>query len=327
MRAGLKWTNLSRRQISQRLRERGTSAGKNIVSQLLRKHGYRRRKPQKKQTMGQHVDRNAQFEKIAELKQQYLEAGLPVISIDTKKEMLGNFFRDGVTDAVDPTIVNDHDFASQSDGKVIPNGIYDRLANKASIHLNASSDTTEFACESLELWWIEQGQFQYSGSDEILILCDGGGSNSSSAYLFKEDLQALSNRLGLKIRIAHYPPYCSKYNPIEHRVFPHVTRACRGVLLETIETAKHYIEKTETATGLQVAVRIIDKVYKTGRHYADNFRMTMSIQFDEFLPKWNYTAIPEQNPEVVSGPFLSQMFQPREIFGSNQIKEARIPQG
>ncbi len=73
----------------------------------------------------------------------------------------------------------------------------------------------------------------------MLTKFDGGGSNSSSAYLFKEDLQPLSNRLGLKIRIAHAPPYWSKYNPIKHRPFPHVTRACKGVPLETIETAKH----------------------------------------------------------------------------------------
>ena len=87
-------------------------------------------------------------------------------------------------------------------------------------------------------------------TDDVLILCDGGGSNSSSKYIFKEDLQALANRLGLKLRIAHYPPHCSKYNPIEHRVFPHVTRACKGVPLETVETAKHYMEKTETTKGL-----------------------------------------------------------------------------
>ena len=193
--------------------------------------------------MGQHADRNAQFERIAELKEQYLNAGHPVISIDTKKkEMLGNFHRDGVTDAVEPTLVNDHDFASASDGKVI----------------------------------------------------------------FKEDLQGLSNRLGLKIRVCHYPPYCSKYNPIEHRVFPHVTRACKGIPLETIETAKHYIEKTETTKGLKVVVRILDKVYNTGRRYAKDFKNTMTIKFDEYLPTWNYTAIPDaqSNREVVSGLLL-----------------------
>lgn len=294
MREDVKWTNLSRRQISRKLKDLGTPAGKNVVSRLLHEHGYRRRKPQKKRTMGQHADRNAQFENIARLKQEYLDTGNPVISIDTKKkEMLGNFHRDGVTDAVEPTIVNDHDFASSSDGKVIPHGIYDLRKNEASLHLNSSCDTSELACESIALWWHEQGQSDYPAADEVLMFCDGGGSNSSSAYIFKEDLQALSNRLGLKLRIAHYPPYCSKYNPIEHRVFPHVTRACKGVPLETIETAKHYMEKTETTRGLKVVVRIIDKVFETGRKYATDFKENMKLKFDDFLPKWNYTATPQ----------------------------------
>jgi hypothetical protein len=118
-----------------------------VVSRLLWEHEYRRRKPQKKRTMGQHADRNAQFEKIAELKEQYLDAGHPAISIDTKKkEILGSFHRAGVTDAVEPTIVNDRDFASASEGKVIPHGIYDVAKNEASVHLNTSSDTSELAC-------------------------------------------------------------------------------------------------------------------------------------------------------------------------------------
>lgn len=294
MRAGVKWTNLSHRQIAKRLKEMGTPAGKNIVSQLLRAHGYRRRKAQKKRTMGQHAERNAQFEKIAHLKQEYLEVGKPVISIDTKKkELLGNFYREGITEGVKPTVVNDHDFPSHGNGFVIPHGIYDVSRNEAALHLNTSHDTTAFACESIELWWREQGQAVYPKTDELLILCDGGGSNSSLKYLFKEDLQALSNRLNLKIRIAHYPPYCSKYNPIEHRLFPHVTRACKGVPLECLETAKFYMAKTETTTGLNVVVRIIDKVFETGRKYAKSFKENMKIQFDEVLPKWNYTAIPQ----------------------------------
>lgn len=293
MREAVKWTNLSRRQISRRLADLGTPANKNIISRLLYDHGYRRRKAQKKRTMGQHADRNDQFEKIARLKQEYLDAGYPVISIDTKKkELLGSFYRDGVTDAVNPTIVNDHDFSSSSSGKVIPHGIYDIKKNEASLHLNTSSDTSEFACESIELWWREQGQFDYENTKDLLILCDGGGSNSASSYLFKEDLQALSNRLNLSIRIAHYPSYCSKYNPIEHRVFPHVTRACKGVSLETVDTAKHYIEKTETTTGLKVVVRITRKIYETGRKYAADFKESMSIELDDSLPKWNYVAIP-----------------------------------
>ena len=126
----------------------------------------------------------------------------------------------------------------------------------------------------------------------MLVLCDCGGSNASRSYLFKEDLESLADRLKLKIRIAHLPSYCSKYNPIEHRVFPHVTRACQGVPLETVELAKHYIEKAKTSKGLSVTVRIMGKVYKTGRKYAADFKKNMTIQFDKFLPNWNYTAVP-----------------------------------
>lgn len=294
MRKDAKWTNLSRRQISRRLIKLGTPAGKGVVSRLLREQGYSRRKAQKKQTMGQHAERNTQFENITRLREKYLAAGSPVLSIDTKKkELLGNFYRDGVTDGAEAIIVNDHDFPSYGNGKVIPHGILDVGKNKASIHLNTSADTSELACDSIELWWQQEGQKDYPGKRDILILCDGGGSNSARSHLFKEDLQSLSNRLGLSIRIAHYPPYCSKYNPIEHRLFPHVTNACKGVPLETVEVARHYMEKTETTKGLRVNVRIIDKVFKRGRQYTADFIENMTIHFDKLLPKWNYTAKPQ----------------------------------
>jgi hypothetical protein len=126
----------------------------------------------------------------------------------------------------------------------------------------------------------------------ILVLCDGGGSNSTRQHLFKQDLQALADELGLEIRIAHYPPYCSKYNPIEHRLFPHVTRACQGVIFTSIELVKELMEKTQTTTGLKAFVHIIDKVYETGRKVAADFKETLRIVFDDFLPQWNYRAIP-----------------------------------
>jgi hypothetical protein len=294
LRADVKWTNLSRRQISKRLAALGTPASRRVVTYLLHKHGYRRRKAVKKRTMKQHRDRDAQFQNIARLKQAYLDAGLPVISIDTKKkELLGNFYRAGVIDTQEPLLVNDHDFSSQGNGTLIPHGIYDLAANQGYLHLNTSHDTTALACDSIALWWQEHGRHQYPNAQKLLVLCDGGGSNSATKYVFKEDLQALASRLGLEIRVAHYPPYCSKYNPIEHRLFPHVTRACQGVILETKETAKHYMEKTETSKGLKVVVRFLDKVYEVGRKCAAAFKKTMKIVFDDYLPKWNYTAVPE----------------------------------
>ena len=114
----MRWTNLSRRQIAARITELGTPVSRHVVSQLLRKHRYRRRKALKKRTMGpRHPDRDAQFENIARLRREYLAAGLPVISIDTKKkELIGDFYRQGRIDAQETIEVNDHDFASMGSG-------------------------------------------------------------------------------------------------------------------------------------------------------------------------------------------------------------------
>ena len=132
------------------------------------------------------------------------------------------------------------------------------------------------------------------------MLCDGGGSNSSRHYIFKADLQNLSNRLQMPLRIAHYPPYCSKFNPIEHRLFPHMTRASRGVILKTIKIAKEVFSKTKTKTGLHVVVDVCKKVYKTKRKVLESFKKNIKIVFDRFLPQWNYTAFPQkQNVQVI----------------------------
>ena len=293
MRQEVRWTDLTFEQIAGHLAEAGTPVSVPVVKHLLRKHGYVKRKAQKSKAMGQHPDRNQQFEQIARLKQEYLKAGNPILSIDTKKkELLGNFYREGhlLTQGVIETF--DHDFPSAASGVVIPHGIYDVRRNDGHVNLGTSHDTGEFACDSIERWWESRGRRLYPRATSILLLCDGGGSNSASQYLFKEDLQRLVDRLGIEIRVAHYPPYTSKYNPVEHRLFPHLTRACQGVIFESVELVKELMEKAKTSTGLRVTVEILDKVYQTGRKYEVGFKENMKIVFDEILPKWNYRAIP-----------------------------------
>jgi hypothetical protein len=227
MRQEVRWTDLTYDQIAGHLAEAGTPVSVPVVKQLLRKHGYAKRKAQKSKAMGSHPDRNQQFENIARLKREYLASDDPIVSMDTKKkELIGNFYRAGhlLTQGVIETL--DHDFPSSASGVIIPHGLYDVRQNDGHVNLGTSHDTGEFACDSIERWWEEKGRALYPRATSILLLCDGGGSNSQ--YLFKEDLQGLVDRLGIEIRVAHYPPYCSKYNPIEHRLFPHLTRACQG---------------------------------------------------------------------------------------------------
>jgi hypothetical protein len=178
---------------------------------------------------------------------------------------------------------------------VIPHGLYDLKSNNAYVNIGVSKDTSEFACDSIKAWWKNYGKLQYPNCTSILILADGGGSNSARHYIFKEDLQNLVDEIGVEIRMAHFPPYTSKWNPIEHRLFPHITRSLKGVILKSHDYVKELIENTKTRTGLEVKAHIIKKIYQTGRKYADNFKETMRIIFDDYLGKWNYRAIPGKN--------------------------------
>ena len=207
MREGVLWTNLSRCEISRRLAEMGTSASRHTVRKLLKKHGLGQRKTRKKKTLGAHPDRDAQFQNIARLKAAYMAKGEPVISIDTKKkELIGNFSREGHTDTQTSVDTLDHDFPGAGEGKLIPHGIYDLARNEGHMNLNTSHDTSEFCCDSIAHWWKQQGCQHYPKARQLLLLCDGGGSNAANRHVFKEALQALADLLGLEIRVAHYPP-------------------------------------------------------------------------------------------------------------------------
>ena len=290
------WTDLTPQAIADLLADQHqVRVSKSVVRKLLQKHHYRRRKAQKKQTLKTVPHRDAQFGKIDALKAEFRTAGNPIISFDTKKkEYLGNLYRDGHLYTRAELHTYDHDFTSEAEGVIIPHGIYDLQRNLGYLHLGCSKDTSEFACACIRAWWLDHGRYAYPHATALLGLCDGGGSNSSHYFIFKEDLQKLADELGLEIRIAHYPPYCSKYNPIEHRLFPHVTHACQGVIFTSVALVKKLMEKTRTRKGLQVVVDIIDGVFQTGRKVAADFKATMRIVFDAVLPQWNYRAVPNQ---------------------------------
>ncbi len=293
MREDVAWTYLTAGEISEKLSQYGTPVCRHTVTDLLDTLGFAKRKAQKKVSMGESPFRNEQFENIARLKDEYLDSENPIISMDTKKkELLGNFYRDGELWTTGVLETFDHDFGTASTGKVVPHGFYDVKRNVGHITLGLSHDTSQFACDSFFQWWRRHGERAYPTATSILLLCDGGGSNNSRHHIFKEDLQKLVNKIEIPIRVAHYPPYCSKFNPIEHRLFSHVTRACRGVIFRTLEIVKHAIKRTWTSTGLKVTVGTLNKFYELKRQASDRFMEAYPIVFDEWLPDWNYTVVP-----------------------------------
>ena len=181
MKGEIRWTNLTRQEIVQRLYEKhGLKVSITVVKQLLKKHDFRRRKAQKRRTMKPVALRNEQFENIERLKEEYKAAGNPIISMDSKKkEHLGNYYRDGYLYTREEITTWDHDFISMAYGVIIPHSFFDEIKNKGHINIGTSKDTTEFACDSFKLWWNKYGKHDYPNATSLLLLCDGGGSNSS----------------------------------------------------------------------------------------------------------------------------------------------------
>ena len=295
MRADVTWTDLTPNEIAGHLhKEFETIIAPRIVRRILGGLNFGLRKIAKVLPGKESPDRDRQFLRIAELKDAFLAAGNPVISMDTKKkEFLGRLYRAGRVYTQQAIRAFDHDFPSWAEGVIIPHGFYDVARNEGYLHLGLSRDTSQFACDSLRRYLEQDGLRLYPAARALLLLCDGGGSNGSRTHIFKQDLQRLVNDLGITIRVAHYPAYCSKFNPIERRLFCHVTRACRGVLFDTLATVRSLMEKTSTQTGLSVTVRVIETIYETGRKAAEEFKRNMPILFDDLLPKWNYRVVPQ----------------------------------
>jgi hypothetical protein len=287
------FTELPAIEIAERVTNQGTPVSDKTVTRWFKDIGLGHRKMCKDIAGGSSPDREAQFDRIGELIDEYTNAGNPYFSIDTKaKEHLGRLYRVGRVHASEPFHAFDHDFPSWADGKVIPHGIYDPLRNRGHINLGLSYETSEFAADSLQWYWNRIGKQCYPEATSILLLCDCGGSNSANRHLFKHYLQKFSESIGIEVRVAHYPSYCSKYNPIERRFFPHVGRACSGMLFDSIGTVVELMRRASTRTGLRTTVNVIRRFYAIGQKATDDIKAGLRIRFNKLLPKWNYTATP-----------------------------------
>lgn len=289
---GLRWSYLSTSEIIVNLAQDGFHTGRKVVTRLLEKADMGLRKMSKVLIMKENIEgRNEQFNQIAQYKKEYSENNWPVLSIDIKKkELLGNYFREGRVLGNQAIKVFDHDFASFSSGKVVPYGVYDVGRNEGYLLLGQSDDTAEFNIACLRQYWTMYGSKIYNNNEPLLIIADGGGSNASASRLFKQELQDFADDIGRKIRVAHFPPYCSKYNPIEHRLFPLITKAWNGVVLDSIDTMCELIRKRSAnwKSDIKISVDKIEKSFKKGVKVADDYLDYMDIFFDEVNSKWNY---------------------------------------
>jgi hypothetical protein len=242
----------------------------------------------------QHPDRNAQFEHINAQAKKQLAAGDPAISVDTKKkEVVGNYKNNGreYRPKGHPDKVDVHDFVGEL-GRANPYGVYDIADDSAWVSVGISSDTAEFAVESIRRWWNSMGYYRYPEAKKLLITADCGGSNGYRTRLWKLELQRLADELGIPVTVCHFPPGTSKWNKIEHRLFSFITMNWRGKPLRSYQTIVNLIAATTTETGLDVHCELDDSTYQKGRKVTDAEMNSINIHRQRFHGDWNYTIYP-----------------------------------
>jgi hypothetical protein len=288
------WVRSSLRRLKDALGRQGYRVDHCTVRKLLKNMGFTLKRNQKRRGGSQQPARDAQFRYIAAQRAAFASAGLPVISIDTKqKELIGNFRNQGRAWRREPLQVNEHDFTSAAECRAVPFGIYDVVRNRGHVRVGTSNDTPEFAATAIAEWWQDQGRAAYRGVSEVLVLADCGGTNGHRHRAWKLNLQVkLCDALGLTVTVCHYPPGCSKWNPIEHRLFSQISTNWAGQPLRSLEVMLAYIRGTTTRTGLAVTAQLDETTYRKAQRVAADDLRRLHVRHHETCSDWNYTISP-----------------------------------
>ena len=296
----LRWTSKSLRHLADELVARGYEISHTIVGELLKAHKFSLQGNRKTKEGGDHPDRNAQFLHINTSVGKALANRQPVISVDTKKkELVGDFKNNGREwrPKGDPEDVRVHDFLIKELGRAVPYGVYDLAANAGWVGVGMSCDTAAFAVQTIRRWWQEVGRSRYPDAKTLTINADGGGSNGSRLRLWKRELRALANELGIDIIVHHLPPGTSKWNKIEHKLFSFITMNWRAKPLVSYRVIVDLIGATTTETGLTVRCELDEKAYPKGIVVSDQEMAEINILRDDFHGEWNYTIRPDNRSE------------------------------
>ena len=293
---GLKWTRKTPRKLSRALRRLGFKVGRTTVARLIRGLGYTLRSNRKRLSRKQDSRRDRQMQYIARQQREFLKAGDPVLSVDTKKkELIGRFKNPGRTLRQQPLDVLDTDFPSDAEGKAIPYGIYDLQRNAGYMVVGVSHETAEFAVAAIRRWWLEIGRIDYTGHPRLLIQADGGGANRYDSWLWKAELQALTDEFNLTILVTHFPTGASKWNPIEHRMFAPISKNWAGQPLVSYETMLKFIRTTRTETGFRCKACLDTSVYETGRKLTAEEKALINLRPRRIFSEWNYMIRPHNS--------------------------------
>lgn len=292
----LKWCSKSLRKIVGALKDKGYIISHVSVEKYLKNNGFSLQSNRKTDEGSSEEDRDKQFEHINDMAKVFMSANEPVISVDCKKkELIGNYKNAGKEweKSKNPQHVKVYDFIDEELGKAVPYGAYDIARNEGFVNVGISSDTAEFAVNTIRAWWQQMGKERYPNASKLLITADCGGSNSARGRLWKRELQSFATETGLEINVCHYPPGTSKWNKIEHRLFAYISKNWRGKPLVSLETVVNLIANTTTEKGLKVVAIKDTNIYQKGIKVSDEELKSFNLKRNCFKGNWNY-AITKQ---------------------------------
>lgn len=295
---GLKWLRRnSLRGLKAKLAALGMLLRHVSIRRILKEANYSLKANQKSVSLAQHPQRNQQFCYIRRVKKLFIQAGHPVISVDTKKkELIGNYKNDGQNWTQAAEAVKDHDFPDKTTIKAVPYGIYDVVHNQGFVYVGTSGDTAEFAVDAIVRWFERKDRPTFKNERKLLILCDGGGSNGSRVRNWKRQLQQqLAERFGLEVMVCHYPPGTSKWNPIEHRLFSFVSLNWAGQPLRSLSRMTALIRGTVTIMGLQVKAAVLKGNYPLKIKVSNAEMAELALTRRKICPQWNYGIHPRSS--------------------------------
>jgi len=291
----LLWTNKSLRNLEAALLVKGYKVSYVTAGELLISLGYSLQANRKTDEGSSSSDRDGQFEYINTTVLSFMEGNDPVISVDCKKkELIGNFKNSGNEWELKKGVpqVKVYDFIDKELGKAVPYGVYDIAQNQGWVSVGISSDTAEFAVNTIRTWWQQKGKEQYPNAQKLLITADGGGSNSSRSRLWKKEMQRFATETGIEISECHFPPGTSKWNKIEHRLFSFVTKNRRAKPLVSLEVIVNLIANTTTHKGLTVDAKEDKKQYEKGIKITAQEMENINLLQSELRGGWNCKITP-----------------------------------
>jgi len=180
------------------------------------------------------------------------------VSIDAKATVkVGPFSRGGKSRV--PVAAADHDF--QPEATITPVGLLLPALDELFLYGVTSRVTSDCLVDRLEQWW-EAVRARFPHITTLVLNVDNGPESHSRRTQFMARLVAFARRYRLTVRLAYYPPYHSKYNPIE-RCWGILERHWNGTLLDAVETVQRFAE-TMTWKGRHPAVALVTVAYERG---------------------------------------------------------------